>query len=93
MREAAIQAAVQRRLRERGCVVLKVHGGLYQPAALDLIGSRPPDGRAFAIEVKVPGERMTPRQAAIAAQWGKAGAIVGVATSAAEAEQLVFGDD
>jgi hypothetical protein len=89
MSESRLQAAVQKRLRERGCVVLKVHGGPYQPTALDLVGCRP-DGRAFTVEVKVDGNHVTPRQQRVIEQWQRAGALAGVAYSVVEAEALVF---
>lgn len=82
-------AEAQRRLRAIGAVVVKVHGGPLQPALNDLVGCY--RGRAFMLEGKRPGGRMTPRQQVRAAQWAKAGAITGVFTSPAEAAALVTG--
>jgi CBS domain-containing protein len=89
MSEAAIVAEALARLRALGAVAVKVHGGPYQPALNDVVGCY--RGRAFLLEGKRPGERMTPRQARIAEQWAAAGAIVGVFTSADEAVALVTG--
>lgn len=47
------------------------------------------DGRAVKIEVKVPGNKPTPRQLAVMKRWEKARALVGWVTSVAEAEALL----
>lgn len=93
MNESTIVKQIQSRLRARGANVLKLHGGAYQPAGLDLFGCAPAiAGRMFVLEVKQPGESATPRQSVLIEQWRKSGAIVGVVHSADEAEALVFGD-
>lgn len=89
MRETRIVTMAQERLRKIGAVVVKIHGGPYQPDANDLIGCF--NGRAFMLEGKRPGEKMTPRQRLRAEQWAAAGAITGVFTSADEAVALVLG--
>lgn len=90
--ETTIVKAIQARLRSRGANVLKLHGGPYQPAGLDLFGCAPAiAGRMFVLEVKVPGKDATPRQSVLLEQWRRAGAIIGTVTSADEAEALVFG--
>jgi hypothetical protein len=89
MDEATIVAAAQRELRAIGAVVVKIHGGPYQPDLNDLVGCH--RGRAFMLEGKRPGEPMTPRQRVRSEQWKAAGAITGVFTSAGEAVALVTG--
>ena len=92
MNEARIVKKIQERLRARGANVLKLHGGPFQPAGLDLFGCAPAiAGRMFVLEVKQPGEDATPRQTVLLEQWRQSGAIAGVVRSADEAEALVFG--
>lgn len=47
------------------------------------------NGRSVKIEVKVPGNTPTPRQAAVLELWRKAGALVGWVTSLEEAKELL----
>lgn len=90
MSEAAIVTAAQMKLRKMGAVVVKIHGGALQPDLNDLVGCY--QGRAFMLEAKAPGKKMTPRQAVRSRQWASAGAITGMFTSADEAVALVAGD-
>lgn len=88
-READIVRAALAALRACGAVAVKIHGGPMQATVNDVVGCY--RGRAFCLEAKRPGERMTPRQARTAAAWAAAGAITGVFTSADEAVALVAG--
>lgn len=85
-----VTTASMTRLRAIGCVVVKIHGSVFQPDAVDVLGVAP-CGHALAIETKVPGGDPTPRQARFLSSWEKNGAIVGTAHSAAEAEALIRG--
>lgn len=89
MSEATIVAAILRRLRALGCEAVKIHGGPYQPALVDVVACY--RSTMCLIEVKQPGEALTPRQRATLDAWHRAGARVGVSTSADEAEDIVLG--
>ncbi len=68
-------------------VAFKSHGSQFQTGWPDIVGcSR---GRAFALEVKVPGRQATALQAMILERWRKAGAITGVVHGMAEVEVLI----
>lgn len=86
-----VTSAVLTRLRARGCAVVKIHGSVFQPDTVDILGVAP-CGHALAIETKAPNKKeATPRQARFLAAWGGKGAIVGTAHSADEAEQILRG--
>ena len=70
------------------CRAKKYPGGMMGGAEVDIYGCI--EGRAFFLEVKRPGQKPTPRQESILRAWAEAGAVTGVATSAAEAETLVL---
>ena len=55
----------------------------------DLQGHRFSDGRAFYIEVKMPGEEPRPDQKQFLAAMARTGALAGVAHSVEEAVQIV----
>jgi hypothetical protein len=56
----------------------------------DIMGHRMIDGKAFYIEVKLPGENPRPDQQRFLEAMAAAGAITGVAHSEKEALQIVF---
>ena len=60
------------------------------PGESDIWGHRP-DGRAFYIEVKLPGERPRLNQLEFIKAMKKSGAIAGWCTSVDEALSIVFG--
>lgn len=61
-----------------------------KPGQADIYGHRP-DGRAFYVEVKLPGEKPRKNQLDFIEAMQKSGAIAGWATSIPEAIQIVFG--
>ena len=87
--ESTIVNAILRRLNAApGTYARKTHGNAYSSGWPDIVGAS--DGHAFAIEVKQPGKRATPRQNHELAKWSLAGARVGVATSVDEAVDIVW---
>lgn len=88
-------------LSERGCFVLRTNAGVYFdsqgnrvtigfPGLSDIIGATP-QGRFFAIEVKMPGEKPRQNQLDFLASMENTGAIAGWCTSVEEALDIVFG--
>ena len=82
-------------LSEHGCIVLRTNAGTYYtkdgvavkigfPGLSDLVGILP-DGRFFACEVKVPGQRPRENQLAFLEAINKRGGIGIWATSPTEA--------
>jgi hypothetical protein len=62
-REASIVASIVRAAKESGWWVMKIHGGPHQLVGVpDLLCLR--EGRAVFLEVKQPGKKPTPIQAA-----------------------------
>jgi hypothetical protein len=89
-RETAVTRRIMDALRARGHLVRKLHGTVWSTVGdPDLYGARRPDGRAFALEIKRPGEQPTEIQRMRIAEWAKAGAAAGWATSADEAIAIV----
>jgi len=86
--ERAIQADIVKHLRASGAWVFKVHGGPMQLKGVpDLVGCLP-DGKMFALEVKRPGERLTPIQAHIIEQIKAAGGVAGRVECVEDVEAL-----
>jgi Holliday junction resolvase len=85
-REASIVASIVRAAKESGWWVMKIHGGPHQLAGVpDLLCLR--QGRAVFLEVKQPGKKATPLQAARMNEIEtQGGAVCHVVTSRAEAE-------
>lgn len=88
--KAGITTKSLERLRKLGCVVVKIHGGPFQPNAVDILGVAP-CGHALAIETKKPGSGPTPRQDGFLRAWAAKGAITGTVHSADEAEIALRG--
>lgn len=71
-----------------GCKAIKIHGNAYTEAGTpDIAGCMM--GRAFWIELKVPGEEPTAIQRKRLQEWAEAGAIVGVVTSVEEVSEML----
>lgn len=91
-REANTVAAIRRALLDRGAFVVKLHGGAMQRAGLpDLLVVYA--GRTLWLEVKQPGGRPTPLQAATIDAIRAAGGAAYVVTSVAEALRIVDAGD
>lgn len=91
-REKAVTIAILREAKRHApdLLVRKLHGSIFATAGdPDLYGSY--KGRAFAIEVKRPGEKATPLQEARLRDWAAAGAITGTVHSAGEFFALLVG--
>lgn len=66
-----------------GCRAKKHHGSQFGSAEVDVYGCI--GGRAFFLEAKRPGGKASLRQEKLLREWGEAGAITAVVTSAEEA--------
>ena len=92
-RESSIKRGILAALNKLpGVFAYKGHGGPYQHAGIPDI-SVIKAGTAIYLEVKRPGEEMTPLQSAMARKLSKAGAIVAVVTSVEEAVAIVEGQN
>ena len=91
-RESSIVVSIKKRVNAMPrCRTIKLHGGEYSVAGTpDLTGCC--DGRSFWIEVKRPGEKVTPKQAHELDLWLACNALVGVARSADDAIAILNGD-
>jgi len=70
------------------CKAIKIHGNAYTEAGTpDIAGCI--RGRAFFLELKVPGEKPTILQQKRIKEWQEAGAISGWATSLEEVIELL----
>lgn len=92
VREATIQKAILRWLRTRPqSFTVKLAAGPYSvpglPDVLHLEG-----GQAYFFEVKAPGGRATPLQAATLEQLAKAGAVAALVRSVADVKAILGGD-
>ena len=88
MLESAIVSRIVKALKERGCFVVKLHGGGMQRAGLpDLMIVY--QGRAIFLEVKQPGEQATKLQEHTLDQIRQAGGIAAVVSSVDEALRLI----
>lgn len=100
--ETALQNEIMEALCQNGNMVFRRNTGLYytrdgRPVQIgkqgqaDLSGHRFKDGRAFYIEIKVPGERPRPDQQKFLDAMRRTGALAGVAHSVSEALRIVEG--
>ena len=88
MSEASLVRSISRLVDEfPQLVIVKTQGGPNRRGLPDLIGCY--RGRSIAWEVKIPGGRPTPLQAAEIERWRKAGALSAVVTSVDEARDLL----
>lgn len=102
-RETELQNRIIVALCERGCYAenhtvgdfYTKYGGrvsIGKPGQSDIYGHRP-DGKAFYIEVKLPGEKPRQNQLDFIEAMKNTGAIAGWATSIPEALKIVFGGE
>lgn len=100
-RETALQNRIIVALCKNGCVARNHTVGQFftkygtlvnigRHGESDIMGHRMIDGKAFYIEVKLPGENPRPDQQRFLEAMAAAGAITGVAHSEKEALQIVF---
>lgn len=90
--EKRIVSKIMRKLKARkDCYCFKVHGGLYTAGQPDIIGCLA--GRAFGLEVKVPGCKPTVLQEHTLECWRQAGAIAAVVHSWEEAREVLGLDE
>lgn len=100
-RETILQNKIIVALCERGCYAVNHTVGKFYteygaevkigvPGESDVWGHRP-DGRAFYVEVKLPGEKPRQDQLDFIEAMKRTGAIAGWATSIPEALEIVFG--
>ena len=86
--EAKLVEAAMRRIRARGGVVQKIHGGEFgsngQPD-LDAVIR----GRSVKVEAKQPGKRPTPVQYRRMREWAAVGALTGWFTTTEELEEIL----
>ena len=102
--ETSLQNKIIVALCERGCFAVNHTVGKFYteygaevkigtPGESDVWGHRPGDGRAFYVEVKLPGEKPRENQLDFIEAMKRTGAIAGWATSIPEALEIVFGRD
>ena len=100
--ETALQNKISVALCANGCVARNhtvgefytKYGAIVRvgtPGESDIMGHRIADGKAFYLEVKLPGEEPRPDQYAFLEAMRQAGAIAGWCTSIEEALAIVFG--
>ena len=86
--EKTIEKGIRAAIEQRGGKVYKLHGTQFSmTGAPDLIGCL--KGVPFAIEVKRPGGKATPKQYHELQGWSAQGWAVGVAASVDEALQII----
>jgi hypothetical protein len=85
--ETKTQEDIQKALRARGAYVVKIHGSVFQTAALDLMVCY--RGRFVNLEAKQPGEAATPRQAKIIRDVARAGGRSSVVFSVEDAMRVL----
>lgn len=88
MRESALTKKVLEYLNSvPGCKAIKIHGNAYvETGTPDIAGCI--RGRAFFLELKVPGKKPTAIQERRLREWKEAGAITGVVTSIEEVRAI-----
>lgn len=98
-KETIIMRKIMVALCEHGCFVLRTNSGVFYdsnggrvrvgfPGLSDLVGCTS-EGRFFAIEVKLPGEKPRDDQEKFLKAMSKTGAITGVAHSVEEALEII----
>jgi len=88
MKESTLRTKVLEYLNSLpGCKAIKIHGSAYIEAGTpDVMGCI--KGRAFFLELKVPGKKPTAIQERRLKEWEAAGAITGVVTSIEEVRAI-----
>lgn len=100
-KESALMHKIMAALCEKGCFVLRTNAGVFFdsngnrvtigfPGLSDLIGCTP-DGRFFALEIKISGQKPRQNQLDFIEAMKNTGAIAGWCTSIPEAIKIVFG--
>ncbi len=82
MTEAKLTKKCIEKLRKKGALAIKIHGGPHQPVGLpDIVGCY--EGRFFGIEMKLPGKEktLTEKQAKKLRDIEQAGGIARVCTT------------
>jgi hypothetical protein len=87
LESSVVRSILRLRSEYPGLVLVKTLGGPGRRGLPDLLGCY--RGRALAWEVKRPGMRATPLQAAELRRWGEAGAVAATVHSADEARLLL----
>lgn len=64
MKESDLVKKIRDWLVQEGCLALKHHGSIYSYKGMSDIFGCLPDGKAFFLEVKLPGKKPEPHQAA-----------------------------
>lgn len=94
MDERTLTTKCIKKLRERGALAVKIHGGPHQPVGLpDIVGCY--KGTFFGIEMKMPKKRnnLTEKQAKKLRDIEEAGGVVAVCTSVKEVLFVLSGID
>lgn len=87
-REKSIERAILKFLNGLPrCYARSIHGSLFMTGFPDIMGCL--DGRMLALEVKRPGGKPTPLQAAELDKWKLAGAVSGVVESVEDTRKLL----
>ena len=100
-KESILMHKIMAALCEKGCFVLRTNAGVFFdsngkrvtvgfPGLSDLIGCTP-EGRFFALEIKMPGQKPRQNQLDFIEAMKNTGAIAGWCTSIPEALNIVFG--
>lgn len=101
MKEGDIQRGIMIALSAQGHAVFRANVGAFftkdgrhvttglPKGFSDLFGFRKDDARAYFMEVKRPGGRVSPEQVAFLAAMQARGAIAGIVRSVADAEELI----
>ena len=88
MLERTIVKKIMDHLKASGGYCVKFHGNCYTQAGTpDILACL--DGRFLALEVKRPGGKPTPLQAAQLRRWQEAGALAAVVCSVADVVELL----
>ena len=102
-KEQVIKGEVLRWLKRHGCLAMRINSGAMsvrserknrwiqfssEPGTSDILGVLP-GGRFFAIEVKRPGQKPTPKQEAFLQRVTRRGGLALVASSGEDLERVV----
>lgn len=89
MKEAQIVKKIRDWLKAEGALVFKYHGSVYGIKGFSDLHGVLPCGRAFFLEVKVPGKKPEPFQQAFLDEARRFGAVTGWADSLDKAKELL----
>ncbi len=89
MKETSVVQKIRDWMVKEGCLALKHHGSVYSyKGHADIYGVLP-CGRAFFLEVKVPGKKPEPHQEAFLKLAAKSGAVTGWCDSLEGAKKII----